>query len=284
MGRGKRKDWLLITCEHGGNRVPPRYAGWFRGYEAMLETHRGFDFGALQMGRELSRSLEAPLVASTVTRLLVDLNRSMGRRDLLSPASRQAPPAERERMLREHYRPYRERVEHLVGTAIARGRRVVHVSSHSFTPRLHGKVRRADVGLLCDASRSAERTTCEPELSLLGERRRTHVAPAQAPRAERVRRHRARNQSGPRHRIEGPLGPRSRGGRRLAAKYARRSRGRRRRRAVGWRSVKRREGIPMIDDGTTFYVGGALGYYTAPGSSGGLTLTQIASTPVTSLP
>jgi predicted N-formylglutamate amidohydrolase len=161
MGRGKRKDWLLITCEHGGNRVPPRYAGWFRGYEAMLETHRGFDFGALQMGRELSRSLEAPLVASTVTRLLVDLNRSMGRRDLLSPASRQAPPAERERMLREHYRPYRERVEHLVGTAIARGRRVVHVSSHSFTPRLHGKVRRADVGLLCDASRSAERTTCE---------------------------------------------------------------------------------------------------------------------------
>jgi hypothetical protein len=40
----------------------------------------------------------------------------------------------------------------------------------------------------------------------------------------------------------------------------------------------------MIDDGTTFYVGSARGYYTAPGSSGGLTLTQIASTPVTSVP
>jgi hypothetical protein len=42
--------------------------------------------------------------------------------------------------------------------------------------------------------------------------------------------------------------------------------------------------IPMIDDGTTFYVGGALGYYTAPVSSGVLALTQIASTPVTSVP
>src|SRR5580700_9651946 len=126
MRRARQRDWILITCEHGGNRVPPRYARWFRGYEAMLETHRGFDFGALQMGRELADAFGAPLVASTVTRLLVDLNRSVGHPGLHSSASRPAPVAERERMLREHYRPYRARVEHLVAAAIARGRRVVH--------------------------------------------------------------------------------------------------------------------------------------------------------------
>jgi predicted N-formylglutamate amidohydrolase len=43
-----------------------------------------------------------------------------------------------------------------VAGEIGRGRRVVHVSSHSFTPRLHGKVRQADVGLLYDPRRAGE--------------------------------------------------------------------------------------------------------------------------------
>jgi len=111
-------------------------------------------------------------VASTVTRLLVDLNRSVGHRDLYSAATRRASPAEREEILRAHYRPYRERVEGLVAKAVARGRRVVHVSSHSFTPRLHGKVRRADIGLLCDPRRPAECTACERWKAEL-----RHVAP-----------------------------------------------------------------------------------------------------------
>jgi predicted N-formylglutamate amidohydrolase len=157
------KDWLLITCEHGGNRVPRQYAHLFRGlrgWERKLETHRGFDVGALRMGQELSASFDAPLIASTVTRLLVDLNRSAGHRDVHSQASRQASPAERSLMLRDHYLPYRTRVERLVAKAIGRGRRVVHVSSHSFTPRWHGKVRRADVGLLYDPARPGECALC----------------------------------------------------------------------------------------------------------------------------
>jgi predicted N-formylglutamate amidohydrolase len=38
---------------------------------------------------------------------------------------------------------------------------VVHVSSHSFTPELHGKMRNADVGLLYDPARSGEVEFCE---------------------------------------------------------------------------------------------------------------------------
>jgi len=40
--------------------------------------------------------------------------------------------------------------------AIAAGHRVIHVSSHSFTPVLDGVVRDADVGLLYDPARKAE--------------------------------------------------------------------------------------------------------------------------------
>jgi predicted N-formylglutamate amidohydrolase len=151
-------DWLLVTCEHGGNQVPRRYARVFRGWERRLATHRGFDLGALLMARQIARSFHAPLVASTVTRLLVDLNRSAGHRDIHSRASRRLSRDERDGVLRRHYLPYRARVEALVAGAIGRGRRVIHVSSHSFTPRLHGEVRRADVGLLYDPARAGERS------------------------------------------------------------------------------------------------------------------------------
>jgi predicted N-formylglutamate amidohydrolase len=150
------RDWILVTCEHGVNRVPIRYASLFSGWEKRLSTHRGFDFGALAMARQISRSFKAPLVASTVTRLLVDLNRSVGHRDIHSRVSRDATPEERERMLRRHYLPYRARAQSLVARAIGRGFRVVHISSHSFTPRLHGHVRRADVGILYDPARPGE--------------------------------------------------------------------------------------------------------------------------------
>ncbi len=153
------KNWVLVTCEHGGNRVPSRYAHLLRRWRRSLETHRGFDFGALRMAREISEYFDAPLVASTVTRLLVDLNRSVSHRDI-SRVSRELSPVERERMLRDCYLPYRTEVERLVAKAIGRGRRVVHISSHSFTPRLHGEVRRADVGLLYDPVRPGESALC----------------------------------------------------------------------------------------------------------------------------
>jgi len=113
------------------------------------------------MAQDLARSLDAPVVASGVTRLLIDLNRSIGHRDLYSDASRAASPVEIERIVRDHYVPYRRQVERLVGAAVRSGRRVIHISSHSFTPRLHGEVRRADVGLLYDPARPGERQLCE---------------------------------------------------------------------------------------------------------------------------
>jgi predicted N-formylglutamate amidohydrolase len=149
-------DFLVVTCEHGGNRVPARYRHLFRGLQRDLQTHLGYDFGAHQMARELAAAFNAPLVASTVTRLVVDLNRSAGHPRLHGETVRNLPREERERILADHYLPYRAEGENLVENAIARGRRVIHVSAHSFTPELNGKVRTADVGLLYDPARSGE--------------------------------------------------------------------------------------------------------------------------------
>jgi len=160
-------DSFLVTCEHGGNRIPTRYRGLFHGQAALLGTHRGYDAGALVMARQLARALHAPLVTSTVSRLLVDLNRSIGHPKIFSAASRAAPVAVRAKIVEQHYLPYREEVERLVRRSVSRGRRVIHISSHSFTPELDGKVRRADVGLLYDPARSGEADLCTRWKALL---------------------------------------------------------------------------------------------------------------------
>lgn len=154
------RDAFLVTCEHGGNRIPAAYRALFRGQQALLDSHRGFDAGALTMARALAAACGAPLVASTVSRLVVDLNRSLRHPRLFSEPMRAAPAALRADVLAEHYTPYRTQVEDLVRELATRGRRVIHVSSHSFTPVLDGRVRGADVGMLYDPARQGEAALC----------------------------------------------------------------------------------------------------------------------------
>jgi predicted N-formylglutamate amidohydrolase len=153
-------DTFIITCEHGGNRVPAPYRPLFRGQKALLDSHRGYDPGSLVMARALAGAFAAPLVASTVSRLLIDLNRSIGHPQLFSAVTRAAPAEIRSQIVDEHYRPYRMQAEHLITQAVARGRRVIHISSHSFTAELDGKVRDTDVGLLYHPARRGEAELC----------------------------------------------------------------------------------------------------------------------------
>ncbi len=152
---------FVITCEHGGNRIPRMYRDLFQAHQAELFTHRGFDPGALIMARELATAFSAPLAASTVSRLLVDLNRSIGHPRLHSEAIRNEPAEVRQGILKHYYQPYRAQAERLVRQAIADYGHVIHLSSHSFTPTLDGKVRNADIGLLYDPARPGEVDLCE---------------------------------------------------------------------------------------------------------------------------
>ncbi|HEY8609275.1 MAG TPA: N-formylglutamate amidohydrolase [Noviherbaspirillum sp.] len=151
---------MMVTCEHGGNRIPPPYRHLFRGHESLLRTHRGHDPGALRLARELAAAFDAPLLAATVSRLLIDLNRSPGHPRLFSEASRRAPGPVREAILRQHYLPYRVQAEAIATAAAGRGARVLHVSCHSFTPQLGEQVRNADIGLLYDPARAPETRLC----------------------------------------------------------------------------------------------------------------------------
>ena len=151
---------LVITCEHGGNSIPLAYKELFPDQE-LLDSHRGFDPGALSMARALATAFAAPLVSATISRLLVDLNRSIGNPSLHAKAIHSLAAEKREQILQQYYLPYRTHAEQVIRRTIAEHGQVIHLSSHSFTPVLDGKVRRADIGLLYDPTRAGELLLCE---------------------------------------------------------------------------------------------------------------------------
>ena len=153
-------DFCLITCEHGGNRIPGPYRHLFAGQARVLRSHRGYDIGALRMARELARALEAPLHACIISRLLIEMNRSPRHAQLYSEFTRTLPPELRRELLERYYLSYRDAVELRIGALLAGGARVVHLSCHSFTPELDGVARDADIGLLYDPRRAGERSLC----------------------------------------------------------------------------------------------------------------------------
>ena len=151
---------LLLSCEHGGNRVPAEFSRLFRGQDAMLATHRGYDIGALEAARYLRDQLQLPLISATVTRLLVDLNRSPGHPRRFSEFTRDLDAPIRDSILQRYYDPYRRQVETQVAEGVAGRGRVFHLSVHSFVPALDGRERSCDIGLLYDPSRPLELAFC----------------------------------------------------------------------------------------------------------------------------
>lgn len=146
---------LLLTCEHGGNLIPSAYAPLFHGQEDVLKTHQGYDIGALELYQTMKPIADVGFYAET-SRLLVELNRSLHHARLFSEFTQVLPPAEKERLLEKHYKPYREQVEQMVSDFVSAGRRMLHVAVHTFTPVLDGDERQADIGLLYDPKRKHE--------------------------------------------------------------------------------------------------------------------------------
>ncbi len=156
-----RSVFVLLTCEHGGREVPKPYRRHFSGGRAVLDSHRGYDPGSLGVALRMASRLPAPIIFSTVTRLLIDLNRSLDQPDTFSEFTRELPAAERTRIISSYYTPHRERVEQTVFAAIAAGQRVLHLGVHSCADELKGSKRELDIALLFDEARPLEQVLCE---------------------------------------------------------------------------------------------------------------------------
>ncbi len=153
---------LVLTCEHAVNFVPPAYRPYFLSPEAhqALQGHRGYDPGARKLFAELKDRADFA-AAGEMSRLLIDLNRSVHHRRLFSEFSRLLPQEERDALLRNYYEPFRSRVREAIHDLTQTGTFVLHLSIHTFTPVLgqneSALIRKTGIGILYDPSRRSER-------------------------------------------------------------------------------------------------------------------------------
>jgi predicted N-formylglutamate amidohydrolase len=140
--------------------VPHGYGDLFASAADVLNSHRGYDIGALGVAHRVAAGLSVPILFSTVTRLLVDLNRSLDHVDLFSTYTRGLSGSEKATIIRRFYRPYRSSVTRTVAAAIAADHRVLHVGVHSCADELDGRQRNLDISLLFDEARTLEQAVC----------------------------------------------------------------------------------------------------------------------------
>jgi predicted N-formylglutamate amidohydrolase len=146
---------FVLVCDHASNRIPPQY-GDLGLTPIQRLTHIAWDPGALAVSRRLSELLDAPLVQSTVSRLIIDCNRDLSAPDLiwtLSETTRIAAnenldAAERQYRIDHFHRPYHASIETLLEARRHAGRETILVCVHSFTPVYHGVPRRWPIGLI----------------------------------------------------------------------------------------------------------------------------------------
>lgn len=152
-----RKPVLVLSCEHAVNTVPNEYTAYFLEHEGLLYTHRGIDFGALDIATHLSDYFNCDLIQAKATRLLIDCNRRLANPYCFSEITAPLPIETKKQIIRDFYSPFREEVKTLISTYVKCGYQVWHFSVHSFTPVLNGLIRNADIGFLYDPARSNEK-------------------------------------------------------------------------------------------------------------------------------
>lgn len=148
---------VLLVCDHASNRIPEAL-GSLGLTRSELEAHIGWDIGAADVARHLSALLDAPLVLSGYSRLVIDCNRPLhvpGSIPEVScgvtiPGNAGLDRAAREARARTFFEPYHATISEMLDTrarAAPPGAPVL-LSIHSFTPELFGTARPWPIALL----------------------------------------------------------------------------------------------------------------------------------------
>lgn len=145
---------VVLLCEHASHHIPADYARLGLSDDAGL-SHAAWDPGARALTLKLAEALDAPVVASTVSRLVYDCNRppeaasAMPEKSELIeiPGNVGLTQDQRDARTRAVYDPFCNAVAQVLD---ARGPDTVVVTVHSFTPLYFGKPRQVELGLLHD--------------------------------------------------------------------------------------------------------------------------------------
>ena len=134
---------FVLASDHAGRAIPASLGDL--GVSASdLVRHIAWDIGIAGTGLRLSEALDAPLVAQSYSRLVIDCNRRPGHPSSIPsvsdgtaiPANRDLPDWQRPAREGEIFAPYHARLAGLLERRMMLGLPTVLVALHSFTPRL----------------------------------------------------------------------------------------------------------------------------------------------------
>ena len=134
---------FVVSCDHASNAVPREIGGGCLGLsQPEMARHIAFDVGAAGVSRHLGHILDAPIILSRFSRLLVDPNRGEDDPTLFMqiydgtvvPGNRNLSEDDRNWRLDNYYHPYHGALEKLLNQR----RNPTLIAVHSFTAQLEG--------------------------------------------------------------------------------------------------------------------------------------------------
>lgn len=155
--RADSRSPFVLACDHAGRRVP-RALGDLGLAAAHFERHIAYDIGIEPVARRLAAALDAPLIAQTYSRLVIDCNRPThvaasipAISDLTPiPANHGLSDAARGARIAALFEPYHGAIERILEARAQAGVPTILIAMHSFTPELAGARRPWCLGLLYD--------------------------------------------------------------------------------------------------------------------------------------
>ena len=147
----------LLLCDHASNDGP-QALDRLGLPDRELNRHIGWDIGAAETAGHIARALDAPLVMSGFSRLVIDCNRRLDDPTSIPPVSdgTEIPgnstlgAAERVARAEECFWPYHREISRRIDDFLGRDVRPAIVIVHSFTPRMNGFDRPWHIGVLWD--------------------------------------------------------------------------------------------------------------------------------------
>jgi len=138
-----RPSQTVVICDHATNTVPDFVNGGSLGISATdMSRHIAYDVGALGASRRLAEHLDAPLIYTNFSRLVIDPNRGEDDPTLVMqlydgtiiPANRNISEEATNLRKERCYNPYHSALEAL----LSRRENPVILSIHTFTKQLNG--------------------------------------------------------------------------------------------------------------------------------------------------
>ena len=149
------KGPFVVVADHASNRIPLRW-GDLGLPPSERVRHIAWDPGALAVSMQLVELLDAPLVHSTVSRLVIDCNRDLDAPDLIPkisevteiPGNAAVDDNDRAARIAAAHAPFHGAIDSVLNARRDAGLETILVCMHSFTPTYKGKQRPWPIGLI----------------------------------------------------------------------------------------------------------------------------------------